>query len=93
MLGWLAIVFGTFDLMSVFEKKPAAMKKALLHGCINTTVVSVYTVLAYLQYRHYPLLRPDSILIVKAATIGCMIAGNFIGGSLILKHKVAVENE
>ena len=95
ILGWIAVIFGTFDLLNVFEKKPEAMNKALVHGCINVTVVIIYTVLAYIQYKHYPLLQPDNmlLLIIKAVTIGLMIVGNFIGGSLILKHKVAVENE
>jgi hypothetical protein len=34
-----------------------------------------------------------SILVLKAATIGFMITGNFIGGNLILRHKVAVEKD
>lgn len=95
LLGWLAVIFGAFDLIRVFEKKPAVIKKALLHGGINITVVIVYTVLAYIQYKRYPSILPDgiTILFIKAVTISCMIVGNFIGGSLILKDKVAVENE
>lgn len=95
MLGWLAVVFGAFDLIGIFEKKPEVMQKALLHGGINILVVIVYTVLTYLQYKSYPQVRPDSLLLLfmKALTIGFMLFGNFIGGSLILKHKIAVENE
>src|SRR6476620_11479925 len=51
MLGWLAVIFGVFDLLNVFKNKPAAMKKALWHGGINSTVVLAYTILAFLQYK------------------------------------------
>lgn len=95
ILGWLAIVFGTFDLINVFEKHPEAMKKALVHGCLNSTVIIVYTVIAYVQFRHYPLLpaNSNSLLLLKAGTIVLMIAGNYLGGSLILRYGVAVENK
>lgn len=94
MLGWIAVIFGTFDLLTVLEKQPDVMKKALLHGGINIVVIMVYSVLAYAQYKQVSWFQPDGIvvLIVKAFTIAFMIVGNFIGGSLILKHRVAVEN-
>jgi uncharacterized membrane protein len=95
LLGYLVIIFGIFDLLNVVEKKPKSVKKALIHGGINTLVVIVYTVLAFIQYKHYPLLMPDGIrtLITKVIIISFMIIGNYIGGSLILKDKIAVENE
>jgi uncharacterized membrane protein len=95
VLGWLAIIFGTFDLLNVVKNKPGAVKNVLIHGCINTMVIVIYTVLAYKQYKHYPSLEPDGmlILIVKAMTVVLMIAGNFIGGKLILKHRIAVDDE
>ncbi len=93
MMGWLALVFGVFDLLQVFESRPAIIKKVLLHGGINMGVIIVYTLFAYTGYKHYPGLQPDSIslLILKALTIAFMIIGNFMGGSLILKHQIAVE--
>lgn len=95
VMGWLAIVFGAFDLISVSKSKPAAMNKALLHGGINTVVVLIYTVLAYLQYKQYPAPTTGSawMLTTKALTVTCMIVGNFIGGSLVLKYKVAVDDD
>lgn len=95
MLGWIAVIFGTFDLLAVLEKHPDAMKKALLHGGTNIVVIIVYSMLAYAQYQQASWLQTDGILIliVKAFVIALMVVGNFIGGSLILKHRVAVENE
>ena len=95
ILGWLAITFGALDLISIFKDKPNAVKTALSHSIINTCVIIVYTVLAYSQYKNYPSLKMDSvtILIVKAGIINLMFLGNYFGGSLILKYKVAVEND
>lgn len=95
ILGWLAIVFGTFDLLNIFENKPEVMNKALVHGGINTAVITAYTILAYIQYKNYPSLEADSILIliIKVLTNAFLILGNFFGGDLILKHRVAVRDE
>ena len=93
VLGWIAVIFGVFDLLKVYETKPSAMKKALIHAGVNSTVILIYSILCFIQYKKYPDLEMDSlgILFLKGSTISLMIIGNFIGGSLILKHKVAVE--
>ena len=93
VLGWLALLFGFFDLLKVYESKPAVMKYALIHGGINTTVILIYSILTFIQYKRYPELESDTVMLlfIKGLTISFMIIGNFIGGSLILKHKVSVE--
>ena len=95
VLGWLAITFGSLDLINVFKNKPNAVNTAIIHGSINICVVIAYTVLVYLQYENYPSLKMDSftVLNVKAGIINLMFLGNYLGGSLILKYKVAVEND
>jgi uncharacterized membrane protein len=89
-LGWMAIIFGLFDLLNIFKSKPEAMRKALLHGGINSAVIIAYSVLAFLQYRNYPKLEPDgsSMVAIKFIIITFMIVGNYLGGSLILKDRV-----
>src|SRR5690554_5581172 len=81
ILGWAAIVFGAFDLINIFENKPKVMNKALVHGGVNTLVIIIYTILAYIQYKNYPSLEPDSIsiLVVKMLTNAFLILGNFFG--------------
>lgn len=90
ILGWAAVVFGLFDLINIFKNKPGSMNKALLHGGINSVVVIAYTCLAFMQYANYPNVRPDSYEIIAAKTVvvSFMIAGNFFGGSLVLKDRV-----
>jgi len=93
ILGWTAVMFGALDLTGISAKNEVVMKKALIHGGINATVVIVYTVLAYSASKKYPESADASLplLIVKFLTVNFMIVGNYIGGSLILKHKVGIE--
>jgi uncharacterized membrane protein len=92
-LGSGAIITGTFDLLNVINEKSSIVKKALLHGSINGTVVIIYIVLAFIAFKRYPQLEQDGIikLILKGGLISFMILGNYLGGSLILKDKVGVE--
>lgn len=94
LLGWLAAVFGLFDLVKVSSGHPAALKKALVHGGINFVVITVYTLFAYAVFKNYPQLPVVSplLLLVKAGLLACLVVGNYLGGSLVLKDKVAVEN-
>jgi uncharacterized membrane protein len=93
LCGWLAVVAGAFDLVPLVKNKPGSLNKALIHGSINTTVLLGFTVTAYLSFRHFPDLYIDSPLKlgVKAALVLLLGVGNFLGGSLILKDKVAVQ--
>jgi uncharacterized membrane protein len=91
--GWLAAIAGFFDLVTVVEKKPTAVKKALIHGGINTLVLIGFTLFLFRANKSYPALMVDSvvILVIKAVLIMAMIIGNFMGGSLVLKDKINVE--
>jgi uncharacterized membrane protein len=92
-LGCGAIITGTFDLPNVINEKPSVVKKALLHGSINGTVVIVYMVLAFIAFKRYPQLEPDGVakMILKGGLITFMFFGNYLGGSLILKDKIGIE--
>lgn len=93
LCGWLAVVAGAFDLVPLVKEKPGSLNKALIHGSINTTVLLGFTVTAYISYRHFPELYPDSTLklAIKAGLVFLLGVGNFLGGSLILQDKVAVK--
>jgi uncharacterized membrane protein len=92
-LGALAIITGTFDLISVAENKPLALKKALIHGGINSTVIIAYSLFLFQAYKRYPELVHDTVavLIVKGSLVTFMLLGNYIGGSLVLKDGVGLE--
>jgi len=93
VLGALAIVTGALDLIPISNRRPELVKKILLHGGINSLVVIVYSLLAYLAYRKFPDITPDSwpLIITKACLVLFMIGGNYVGGSLILKDKAIDE--
>jgi uncharacterized membrane protein len=95
IIGWMAVVFGALDLLRINSEHPTSLKKALLHGGINIIVLGGFTLLVYRSWKMYPALTTDSImlLIIKGLLVALMIIGNFIGGSLILKDKIAVENK
>jgi uncharacterized membrane protein len=91
--GSLAVITGAFDLIPVVKDKPGSVSKALLHGGINSTVLIGFAVTTFLAYRAYPSLRTDgaSELVVKGVLVLLLAIGNFLGGSLILKDRIAVE--
>lgn len=92
LFGFAAMATGAYDLIAVAEEK-RVLKKALIHGGINATVVIAYSIPAYRAYQAYPSLEPDTIalLVVKAALVTFMIVGNYLGGSLVLRHGVGTE--
>jgi len=94
LLGFMAVITGFADLISTAEKRPDLVRKILVHGGINTLVIIVYSILAFIAYKHYPELTPDrpALLITKAGLILLMIIGNYLGGNLILKDKIGIEN-
>ena len=94
VFGWLAVTTGLMDLVKIPPYKTAVVKKALIHGTINSSVLIAYTVFVYLVSKQYPDLREATLglLVVKTILVSVLIVGNWLGGELILKHKVALDN-
>ncbi len=92
-LGWLAVVFGTWDMWKI--KDVEVKIKALVHGGINISVLTGYTVLVATAIKQYPQLPTDSWVkvILKLMLVVILLVGNHLGGSLILKYKIAVQDE
>jgi uncharacterized membrane protein len=90
-IGLLSGITGFIDLVMIKDK--SLIGKALLHGGINLTVVLVFCVFAYKSWRLYPQIQLPTmtILAVKLITVLFMLAGNYLGGILILKHHIAIE--
>src|SRR5688572_25411504 len=80
-LGWLAVVTGTFDLLTVMKENGAALKSALIHGGINAGVITVYTIFAAKALNAWPAMEADSMttVILKGILIAVMMLGNYIG--------------
>jgi len=93
ILGSMAILAGATDLLGVAKEKPRLVVKVLIHGSINTTVVIGYSVIAFIAYKNYPQLLPDSLVMiaVKGALVTFLFVGNYFGGNLVLKEKIGVD--
>ncbi|HNP08128.1 MAG TPA: DUF2231 domain-containing protein [Cyclobacteriaceae bacterium] len=90
--GWVAAIFGALDMASISSEKVDVIKRALIHGSINGTVLIAYTVMAYSLYLSYPSLPEGSVfmLVFKIFLVLFLVIGNFIGGNLVLKDKVGL---
>ena len=53
-----------------------------------------YSVLVFIAFKKYPLIVQDDAtkLILKGALVTFMVVGNYLGGSLVLKDKVGIDN-
>jgi uncharacterized membrane protein len=91
ILGWLSVITGAIDLIRI-KDNGALQAKALIHGSVNTMVVLGYTILASMIYKDYPNLPVATLstLVIKASLNVLMIAGNYLGGNLVLKDKIGV---
>jgi uncharacterized membrane protein len=90
-LGLLSGLTGFIDLILIKDR--TIMNAALIHGGINLTAVMVFSVFAYRSWNSYPQIPAPAIttLMVKLSAVVFMLAGNYFGGKLILKHHVAIE--
>jgi uncharacterized membrane protein len=89
--GWLAVFSGISEISFVQKTKPAALNKVLIHSCLNSLVIIAYSLLLYYQYKKLPVPDADSILMLlfKCILLIVMFTGNYLGGNLILKYKIA----
>jgi uncharacterized membrane protein len=95
VLGWLAVLTGTLDLLTMVRQKNEAVTRALVHGCVNGVVLTGFTLFVLISCKTYPHVPADSMvkLVIKGALVLVLGFGNYLGGSLILKHRVAVQRE
>ncbi len=93
-IGILAALTGLLDLILIPRENKQALATGLLHGFLNGTIIIIFGIYAYKEWSSYPAISvPTTItLLVKAILIVALFAGNYIGGKLIYKHKVGIEN-
>jgi uncharacterized membrane protein len=91
-LGLLAGITGFIDLILIKDR--TAMAAALVHGGINLTAIIAFSVFAYKSWNLYPQIPMPTvtILITKLVIVIFMLIGNYLGGRLIFKHHIAIEN-
>ena len=95
IMGWLAFCFGLLDLTQIKPEAEKAQKVALLHGGIQTAVLMVYSIFVYQQWKVFPVIEAPTMvmLAIKAAAIILLVAGNYFGGTLVLKYQMGVQHD
>lgn len=93
MAGWAAVATGAFDFFILLKKKHEAYPLAMIHGMMNTLLLFGYTLWAMWLLRLYPQLPAPSTghLVVKICLVVMLVAGNFLGGTLVFKYKTGIE--
>ena len=92
-LGLLAMITGLLDLLLIKKEQKDALAAGLLHGFINAVVIILYGVLAYKAWQLYPAIVKPAIntLIIKGIAVFILLVGNYIGGTLIYKHRIGIK--
>jgi uncharacterized membrane protein len=89
VFGWLALLTGLVDFfLYCIGAEKDQMRKALIHGSIQTVMLLGFTIVLSMEYRNtqYQLENPGNILLLKAVLIIMLFAGNYFGGELVLRY-------
>lgn len=94
-LGVLALLSGLLDLLFIPKGEKQALASALIHGFVNGTVILVFCIFAYKEWNLYPAVSTPAIgtLVTKAILVLIVIFGNYLGGRLIYKYHIGIENQ
>lgn len=92
-IGIIAMLTGLLDMLLIKKEQKDALAAALFHGFINGTVIITYAILAYKAWKLYPQTPIPSVtaLVVKAIAVAVLLGGNYLGGTLIYKHKIGIK--
>ena len=92
--GGLALVTGIIDLLLIKKDNKVAIGTALIHGFINGIVILFYGIFAYRSWQQFPQLSMPSLpgLVLKLALLSILFVGNYLGGKLILQHRIGVKD-
>ena len=87
--GWLAVLTGLLDLFQrIVKHGPRATNKAYLHGGIQSSAITGFTVLLSLEYKNQQFITSPPIWLVAAKIFLLIVImfGNYLGGELLMKY-------
>ncbi len=92
--GLLAALFGLIDYIKL-GSKPDQFRIASWHAVIQFVVLMTFGVLAGLKFQAYPAIGAPGTwqLIVMGVTLGIMLVGNYLGGELVFRYKVGIDED
>jgi uncharacterized membrane protein len=90
--GCLAIITGFIDLVGI-KNNTGATNAAFIHGGINTTALIAFSVFAYKGWKLYPAIQNPTLIVlgIKLFFVLFLLVGNYLGGKLIFKHHIGIE--
>ena len=93
-IGILAIVTGLIDLVMIQKENKPAIAAALIHGFVNGLVILIFCLFAYRAWALYPQTNMPKLttLITKVILLAGLFIGNYLGGKLILEHRLGIKN-
>ncbi len=89
VLGWIAGITGIIDLfLNIVKHGQDAIRRAYIHGGVQATVLTGFTIMASLEYKNPDLisLQPAWMLITKTSLVIVLFVGNYLGGELLLRY-------
>jgi len=89
LAGFGAAIFGAID----YNRLPSeheAWKTASLHGLLNLIWLMIFAVLAGVRLQQYPDFKPATLtyLIFAGLSVTGLLYSNYLGGELVLRHKL-----
>lgn len=89
-----AAIFGFIDYIRLGDR-PKVFSKASWHAGIQFVVLSAFAVIAMLKYRAYPGQAAPGLLQLSMMGIALagMLAGNYLGGELVFRYKIGIEEK
>jgi uncharacterized membrane protein len=92
--GIAVVLTGVVDLLAIPRTEKQAFGTALTHGFINFTLICIYAVVAYKEWKLYPSF-PLGVgsLVFKAILTAALFAGNHFGGTLVYKYLIGTRKQ
>lgn len=92
--GLAAVVFGLIDYIKLSEQ-PRKFRTASWHAGIQFTVLMIFGIIAGVKFQVYPDWGSPSLLEVSimGAAVIVMLIGNYLGGELVITHRIGIKDE
>ena len=90
--GWMTILFGLWESWFVSINETKVVTTIFWHASFNGVITILFTIWSVKTWNYYPEIIKDSLslMIIKWAVILLLVAGNFLGGKLLLKYHVGL---
>lgn len=91
-VGIIAGIFGAADFIKLADR-PAAFRTAGWHGSLQFLVLIIFGLIVGIKFQAYPDLHPPGLLQMGVMGLGLatMLAGNYLGGELVFRYKVGID--